>query len=334
MRWFVNFDDVPPVDRRHSYGIHKVRNPAFWVRACLFCLMFIAFDALRQAEARTEVLARADQLAEARNLDGARQVLEKYLENHAEVGPVWQRLRQIYVALARETLARSLDLPEVPAPNGTPQRGADNGPRNIPAPPPAPVTIRVVEAPPPAPQPLPAPPATAPSAPQSGAVGRGDAPRLAQAPQPAAPPVAAAPREASPPAARPNPDNARQDASVAATALAEVENATRAWARAWSARELSQYLGFYAAGFVGSGARNRAEWVEGRRLALERAQDLSIRIERLTLQPVSATRVEVRFWQVYRSAILAVDTWKTLVWEWDGGRWAIVSEVTGGDRRR
>lgn len=296
--------------------------------------MFIAFGALRHAEARTEVLARADQLAEARNLDGARQVLEKYLENHAEVGPVWQRLRQIYVALARETLARSLDLPEVPAPNGIPQRAAENGPRNIPPVPPVPVTIRVVEAPPPAPQPLPAPPATAPSAPQTGAVGRGDAPRLAQAPQPAAPPVAATPREAPPPAARPNLDNARQGALVASTALAEVENATRAWARAWSARELSQYLGFYAAGFVGAGARNRAEWVEGRRLALERAQDLSIRIERLTLRPVSATRVEVRFWQVYRSASLSVDTWKTLVWEWDGGRWAIVSEVTGGDRRR
>lgn len=334
MRWFVKFDDAPPVDRRHSYGIHKVRNAATWMRACVFFLTFTGFVSVGHAEARTEALTRADQLAEARNLDGARQVLEKYLENHAEVGPVWQRLRQIYVALARETLARSLDLPEVPAPNGTPQRGADNGPRNIPPVPPVPVTIRVVEAPPPAPQPLPAPPATAPSAPQTGAVGRGDAPRLAQAPQPAAPPVAATPREAPPPAARPNLDNARQGALVASTALAEVENATRAWARAWSARELSQYLGFYAAGFVGAGARNRAEWVEGRRLALERAQDLSIRIERLTLRPVSATRVEVRFWQVYRSASLSVDTWKTLVWEWDGGRWAIVSEVTGGDRRR
>ena len=296
--------------------------------------MFIAFGALRHAEARTEVLARADQLAEARNLDGARQVLEKYLENHAEVGPVWQRLRQIYVALARETLARSLDLPEVPAPNGIPQRAAENGPRNASAPTPALVTVRVVEPSPPALQPLPSPPPATPSALQGGAAGRGDPPRLAQAPEPATPPVAAAPREAPPPAARPNPDSARQGASVASTALAEVENATRAWARAWSARELGQYLGFYAADFVGSGARNRSDWVDGRRLALERAQDLSIKIERLTLRPISATRVEVRFWQVYRSANLSVDTWKTLVWERDGGRWAIVSEVTGGDRRR
>ncbi len=316
-----------PSDRQRFCEVGITGRPVAWMVARLLLVGFFAFSDTTQAEANPETLARADRLVEARNLDGARQVLEAYLEKHTEVGPVWQRLRQIYVALARETLARSLDLPEASALNGPTPRVAENGSRAAPATP-----ARPSISPPP-------PPAA--SAPQATAPVRAPEPVAVQVPLPA--PSASPPPRSPQPVARPEvaPSVAQPDQTPVTqgtyrerAASAEIENLTRAWARAWSARDLGQYLGFYASGFVGSGARTRAEWEEARRLALERAQDLNIRIERMRTRPVSPTRVEVRFLQLYRSSSLSLDTWKTLVWEWEGSRWAIVGEIAGAERGR
>lgn len=330
-------------ERLFASGAGNAQKSAPWAVACVLFLALAAFGATRAAKANPEIIARADQRAEALDLDGARQVLEKYLESHTEVGPVWQRLRQIYTALARETLARSLDLPDASGLNGVAPKSAGNGARSTA--PPSPTALAptpVPAAPTPASRSLTTPPAAlVANAPEAPRAGGGTPPVSAQAPASAPPTAAPAPPqapvaqgEAGPRPAMPNPAGVAQGPPRGAAAIAEMEALTRAWASAWSARELDPYLSFYAPGFVGSGARDRAAWVEARRIALERAQDLNVKVEGMTVRPISAARFEVRFRQAYRSANLSLDTWKSLVWEWERGRWTIVSEKAGADRRR
>ena len=389
----------------------------------LFCLFFLAFHDTRPAFADAGVLARADQLVEAQNLDGAREVLEAFLESQAETAPVWLRLRQIYVALARQNLARSLDLPRTEAVGGSglnsadPKTGASipqirGNAESITPPPraiagtsststgfgqtstptsvaPAPVVTPAPVAAAPAPRPSsndrgqaaatasvapapvvtpPAPVAAAP-APRPSSNDRGQAaatasvaPALVVTPAPVA--AAPAPRPSSndrgqaaatasvapapvvtppaPVAAAPAPSQVPQaavatppqtPASVAPT-VSVLERRTTDWARAWSSRDLDQYLSFYARDFVGTGSLTRDGWVESRRQALERAQGLDVRLERMTVLPISATRAQVRFWQRFRSTGLSVNTWKTLEWALEGNRWVIVSETTSSAGRR
>jgi hypothetical protein len=94
------------------------------------------------------------------------------------------------------------------------------------------------------------------------------------------------------------------------------------------------YLGFYATGFVGAGARDHTDWVAQRRRALDRARELRIIIEQLQVQPAADGQIEVRFRQLYRATGLSLDASKTLIWQIENGRWAIVSERVTTERRR
>ena len=204
----------------------------------------------------------------------------------------------------RASLARSLDLVEVGSPAAVavaPARAAvPAGARDLPAQP-----ARAV------------PPAT-------------DAPlSAASSPPPTARGTAAVPAQAELPAA-PRPASPAADTR----SNAQVEALTAAWARAWAARDVEAYLGFYATGFVGVGARDHTDWVAQRRRALDRARELRIIIEQLQVQPAADGQIEVRFRQLYRATGLSLDASKTLIWQIENGRWAIVSERVTTERRR
>lgn len=312
------------------------------------------------AAADPATLSRATALTEARDLEAARDVLESYLDAHPEAGPVWRRLRQVYVALARSALARSLDLPEVTGPAESTtllsppasDAGVNNAaaPRPVAAPTtpvaPAPLAPSAAPALSPAPASVPTPPPQPAAAPWPAAAPTAPAATPPATPPAAEPPQALPPAPASVPATPPQPAAApRPDAAptapaagprrppTGAAAVAQVEAATTAWARAWSARDLDDYIAFYAPDFVGPGARNRADWVQARGRALARAQNLRVTFEQVRIRAIAEDRMEVSFRQIFRSTGLNVDTWKTLVWRWDNGRWAIVSELANPDRR-
>ncbi len=264
------------------------------------------------AEPATWRLTRAAELEEARDFEGARGMLEAYLDEHPEAGPAWGRLRQIYVTLARASLARSLDLAEVGSPAAVPvapaRAAVPAGGRDLPAqparaaPPAADAPLSVALSPPPTTSGTAAVPAPVPAL----------VPALAELP--------AAPRPASP--------------AADTNSNAQVEALTAAWARAWAARDVEAYLGFYATGFVGVGASDHTDWVAQRRRALDRARELRIIIEQLQVQPAADGRIEVRFRQIYRATGLSLDASKTLIWQIENGRWAIVSERVTSERRR
>ena len=124
------------------------------------------------------------------------------------------------------------------------------------------------------------------------------------------PPVvaAAAPVAAPAPAisaARVEPGRTAVVAAVAAAPVAaapdagEARELVDAWAKAWSARDVERYLGFYAAGFVSEKGLARAAWESGRRKRLASQRVISVAVRDVKVEMQGADRATVRFVQDY-----------------------------------
>jgi tetratricopeptide (TPR) repeat protein len=143
---------------------------------------------------------------------------------------------------------------------------------------------------------------------------------------PVAPPVAAAK-----PAAAPVPSAAPAKPTVSDSSLKEakdVEAAVRAWAKAWSTKDLSAYLGAYGKEFSPSTKQSRSAWEEERRKRIAGKSSISIKLENLSVT-VNGTKAVVKFRQDYRADALVVSSRKTLDLLKTGDRWLIVRESTG-----
>ncbi|WP_372659041.1 tetratricopeptide repeat protein [Hydrogenophaga sp.] len=140
----------------------------------------------------------------------------------------------------------------------------------------------------------------------------------APAPSPA---VAAAPAPAPTPAPAPAP-------AAAANGTADVEAAVAQWASAWSARNMSNYLGAYAPNFTPSGGQARKAWESDRRARIVPRSSITVDISDMTVD-VKGDRATARFRQDYSSDNLNVTSRKTLEMVKSGNRWLIVSESTG-----
>ena len=148
------------------------------------------------------------------------------------------------------------------------------------------------------------------------------APAPAVAPPPAAkPPVATAPAPAAP-AAPVAPAPAAADAQV------DVEAAVTAWAKAWSSKNVSAYLGAYGPAFTPPGGQSRAAWEAERRSRIEPRSRIGVGINDLNVT-VDGHRASARFRQDYTSDNLNVTSRKTLDLVKSGNRWLIVRESTG-----
>jgi ketosteroid isomerase-like protein len=119
-------------------------------------------------------------------------------------------------------------------------------------------------------------------------------------------------------------------ATPAADPLDEARAAVTGWARAWSDRDVGAYLSFYGTGFVPERGASRAAWEKTRRQMIERRRSISVAINELQLEPLSADRVIANYKQDY-----AADTYreagtpKHLVLAREGGAWRIVAEAAG-----
>jgi ketosteroid isomerase-like protein len=165
----------------------------------------------------------------------------------------------------------------------------------------------------------------------NGAVG--NTPVVAPSAQPAPAAVVTAPAPAaaaiapnSPSASAPKPAPA-VTTSVAGTAGAnkEVENLVRAWASAWSAKDVKTYLSLYGKEFDPPGNMNRASWEEERRVRISGKASISVKLENLSVS-VNGTKATAKFRQDYRANGLAVSSRKVLELTKSGEHWRIVKE--------
>jgi tetratricopeptide (TPR) repeat protein len=149
------------------------------------------------------------------------------------------------------------------------------------------------------------------------------------APSPASPLATAKPPVAAPVAASPAPAAATPAApATGGNAQSEVEAAVQAWAKAWSTKNMSGYLGAYASNFTPPGGQSRKDWEADRKARIIPRNKIDVDVSDLAVS-LDGDRASVRFRQAYASDSLSVTSRKTLDLVKSGNRWLIVRESTG-----
>ncbi len=236
--------------------------------------------------------------------DKARIALEKALRTNPSYATAHDNLADVYARLASQAYSKALQLEGTPPP--TPARLAMI--RDLPgSAASATRPVVVAAAPTPAPKPAAAP-----------------APVTAAAPPPAPgakpPLVAVAPAKPATPA--PTPAN-----TAPADSTREVEQAVRAWAQAWSDRNMGPYLAAYDPSFD-TGKQSRSAWEQDRRARILGKSRISVQLLELQIT-VKGNRAVAKFRQDYKADALSILSRKTLELAWTDKRWLIVKENSG-----
>jgi tetratricopeptide (TPR) repeat protein len=147
---------------------------------------------------------------------------------------------------------------------------------------------------------------------------------------PSAKPAAAKPM-AAPPAAAPAPEANADNRKPATGDSEEVAKTLRAWATAWSAKDVQAYLAFYSASFKTPGGQLRKDWENSRKLRIQAPKVISVTIDAIKLKSTGPGSVQVSFRQNYRSDTLkSIGQTKTITMMISGGKWQIIEERVGG----
>jgi len=159
------------------------------------------------------------------------------------------------------------------------------------------------------------------------------APVKPEPPKPAPAPVVtpAAPAPVKPEAAKPVPEvrPAPAPAEVKVDAEAAVLKALNDWAKAWSSKNVSGYLGYYARDFKVPGGENRAAWEKNRKERIGKPKSIHVAIESPRVTFSDTSHASVTFKQAYKSDALSTSTHKTIVLVKTGDKWLIQQERIG-----
>jgi tetratricopeptide (TPR) repeat protein len=232
--------------------------------------------------------------------DKARAALEKSIRTHPSYATAYENLGDVYAKLASQAYDKALKLDSSNA--GAQNKLAlvrelvGNSARDA-----TPVRIAAAET-----KPAPAKPAAAKAA------------AAKAAPAKAAPAKAAAQKPAAPQASASKPAAAEQE---------EVVAALKAWAQAWSRKDVDAYLAFYAKDFRTPRGEARGDWENARRQRLQAPKSISVTVEEPKVTRRDDARASVTFRQDYKSDFLSSRSTKTLVMvKSEGGRWLIQQE--------
>lgn len=147
-------------------------------------------------------------------------------------------------------------------------------------------------------------------------------------------PVVAAPAVTAPPVAAPKhpvvtaPVATPIKPATTDNSAKEVEAAVEGWAKAWSSKDMSAYLGAYGKEFDPSGQQSRSVWEQERRLRIVGKSSISVKLENLNIK-ISSNKAVAKFRQNYHADSVSVSSRKTLDLVKVGNRWLIVKESTG-----
>ena len=239
--------------------------------------------------------------------DKARAALEMAIRTNPSYATAHENLGDVYAKLASQAYSKALQLdagnaavvPKLSLIRNLFAAGGVGTAR-------PPASVAAAPAPATSPSLIPPPPAAAPR------------PPTVTSPAPAAAPATAA---APVPAPTPAP-------SPAGDAQRDVESAVMAWAKAWSARSMKDYLAAYGPNFAPPGGQARSAWEADRRARIEPRSRIGVDVSDLAVT-VNGDRATARFRQDYTSDTLNVTSRKTLDLVKSGNRWLIVRESTG-----
>ncbi len=108
----------------------------------------------------------------------------------------------------------------------------------------------------------------------------------------------------------------------------EVLNAVHAWASAWSAKDVKQYLSHYASDFKVPGGQSRSDWEALRTDRLTKPKFIKVGIENAKVDFQDDTHATVVFLQSYKASHYRARDKKTLEMVKSGDNWLIMNEQT------
>ena len=241
----------------------------------------------------------------------ARQSLEMSIRTHPSYATAYENLGDVYTKLASQAYDKALQLDS----SNTGAQGKLSLIRDLMSSNRAPRPAAVASAKGSAPA-EPARPATVVAAAPA-------AKSPAPAPAPAAAPAAPAPKAKADAKAAPKP--ATSDAS----GRDDVIRAVRAWAAAWSAKDVDGYLAAYAKEFKTPGGESRADWEKARRVRITAPKTIDVQVDSPKVTMKDADNASVTFRQSYKSDSLKANSTKTLELARVNGRWLIRQERVG-----
>ena len=109
----------------------------------------------------------------------------------------------------------------------------------------------------------------------------------------------------------------------------DIEQAVQAWAKAWSNKDMSGYLGSYAKNFATPKNLARKDWEEERRDRIMGKSRISVKVSDVVTKS-NGNSATVKFRQTYDADALSTSSRKTLELNKVGDRWLIAKETTGG----
>ncbi|HUW50807.1 MAG TPA: tetratricopeptide repeat protein [Sulfuricella sp.] len=146
-------------------------------------------------------------------------------------------------------------------------------------------------------------------------------------PEPAKPETAKSTPEAKPaPEARHAPAPAEHGKSDTQAAVLKT---LHGWANAWSGKNVSAYLSYYAKDFKIPGGESRASWEKTRKERISRPKSIHVSIESPRVSLIDAGHASITFRQAYKSDALSTSTQKTVVLVKTGDKWLIQQERIG-----
>lgn len=105
----------------------------------------------------------------------------------------------------------------------------------------------------------------------------------------------------------------------------QVEDALRAWAKAWSKKDMGQYLAAYASSFDPPGKMSRKAWEEERRIRIVGKRSIQVELSQFRIQ-IKGNQAQAQFVQQYDSDSFKGRSTKTLSLIKEKGHWLISSE--------
>lgn len=105
----------------------------------------------------------------------------------------------------------------------------------------------------------------------------------------------------------------------------QVEDALRAWAKAWSKKDMGQYLAAYASSFDPPGKMSRKAWEEERRIRIVGKRSIQVELSQFRIR-IKGTQAQAQFVQQYDSDSFKGRSTKTLSLIKEKGHWLISSE--------
>ncbi|MBK7766926.1 MAG: nuclear transport factor 2 family protein [Sulfuritalea sp.] len=114
---------------------------------------------------------------------------------------------------------------------------------------------------------------------------------------------------------------------TAAGAIADTDprDTLKAWADAWSSRDVARYFRLYAKDFVAYDAQNKAEFIARRSSVMSLANSIELKVEPVSVS-IRGNHATIRFWQNYTSPRFSSRVMKALELTNEGDGWKIRRE--------